>query len=110
MDPTDPTNYTAAKIVNNTVNSVVVDDCAGAYCSGDGPVQLAPGESLRVQGACGVSGADMTSWRVSGETAVLGYVAIRTPKSRYGVAYEVSQLSPDRATPSRPLTPGKPTR
>jgi hypothetical protein len=34
VDPTDPANYTTARIVNDTANSVVVDDCAGTYCSG----------------------------------------------------------------------------
>ncbi len=67
---------------------------------------LSRGDSVEVQGSCGASAADMTSWRVSHAGAVLGFVAIRTPRSRTGVVYLVSRLSPNRATPTQPVVDG----
>ncbi|MDQ6782832.1 MAG: hypothetical protein M3063_05195 [Actinomycetota bacterium] len=108
VDPTDPANYTSARLVNNVGTEVVVDNCIGAYCysSQELPEILSRGDSVEVQGSCGASGADMTSWRVSHAGAVLGFVAIRTPRSRTGVVYLVSRLSPNRATPTQPVVDG----
>jgi hypothetical protein len=110
VDPTDPANYTVARIVNDTSAEVVVNDCAGAYCQPEDLLaNLSPGRSLQVQGACGVTGTGMTSWRLSKHGAVLGYVAIDTRRSRKGVVYQVSDLSPDRSTPTHPLVGGTPS-
>jgi hypothetical protein len=110
IDPTDPANYTSARLVNDTASPVTVDSCDGAYCVPDElPAALNPGGSLGIQGACGTTGSDMTSWRVTRDGVVAGYVVIHSPKSRHGVVYEVSRLSPDRKTPSQPDALGAPT-
>lgn len=102
VDPTDPTNYTSATIVNDTPVPVVVDACAGAYCElPDAPARLAPGAGTRVHASCAASGDAMTSWRVgTADGRLLGYVAVDTPRSETGLVYLVSRASPDRRTPT----------
>jgi hypothetical protein len=101
VDPTDPSNYTIATIKNDTPNAVSVDACTGTYCSLDTVSPLLPGQSLQIRGACGASGDQMTSYQVSRGGTTIGYVAIETTKSRTGVTYVVSHLSPNRTTPTR---------
>jgi hypothetical protein len=102
VDPTDPRNYSAIMIMNDTSETVTVDDCRGAYCDVEAlPKTLAPGASFADHAACAASGADMTSWRVrNADGRILGYVAVDSPRSQEGLVYHVSLLSPDRRTPS----------
>ncbi|MDT3440642.1 hypothetical protein [Pseudofrankia sp. BMG5.37] len=104
VDPTDPGNYSAVFLANDTPRLVVVDDCQGGYCRSDqGSMPLAPGERVGVDAACAASGDAMTSWRVaSADGTVLGYVAVDTPRKRDGLVYPISRVSHNRftATPS----------
>lgn len=102
VDPTDPTNYTSATIVNDTPAPVVVDACAGEYCEvPDAPATLAPGTGVGVHASCAATGDAMTSWRVhTTDGRLLGYVAVDTPRSEAGLVYLVSRASPDRRTPT----------
>jgi hypothetical protein len=110
VDPTDPANYTAARIVNDTASAITLDDCRGGYCTPDQPsATIGPGQSVAVDGACGVSGGDMTSWRISRDGIVVGYIAIHSPKSRNEDVYNVSRLSADRRTPTPPAVTGSTT-
>jgi len=104
VDPTDPANYSMITITNDTARTVVVDDCVGDECQiADLPATLRPGESYDDHAACGVSGADMTSWRIrSAAGAVLGYVAVDTPRKTDGLRFRVSRASRDRRTPTSP--------
>jgi hypothetical protein len=102
VDPTDPANYSQVTIVNDTGHNVVLDDCVGDYCQ-TRPLSatLAPGSGYRTDAACGVSGTDMTSWRVTGPQGRLeGYIAVDSPKSRSDLRYYVSQASSNRHTPT----------
>lgn len=104
IDPSDPMNYSAITILNDTHANVIIDDCRGSYCSGDTTtVALSPGKPLNVHAACGMSGAQMTSWRVSGaDRKTLGYIAIQTKRKQDGLVYPVSAASRDRRTPTPP--------
>lgn len=104
VDPTDPSNYSSVKILNDTRNPVVVDGCRGTYCGPEPSSTLASGQRTTVRGACGAAGADMTSWRLARTDGwLLGYLAIATPRSTNDLTYRVSQASTDRL---RPTTPG----
>jgi hypothetical protein len=102
IDPGDPANYSSIQILNDTKSPVTIDECQGSYCSGaNAPVELPPGQALQERAACGVSGTQMTSWRViqpSGQ--VLGYMAIESQKKHDGLVYTVSRASRDRRTPT----------
>jgi hypothetical protein len=102
VDPTDPANYSTVTIVNDTSSPVVLSDCPGTYCHPDLlPANLDPGKSFSDDAACGSTGADMTSWRVSTPTGrPLGYIAVDSPKSRNGLVFDVSRASPNRTTPT----------
>lgn len=104
VDPTDPANYSAVSITNDTTRTVVVDDCVGDECQiADLPATLRPGETYDDHAACGVSGADMTSWRIrSAAGDLLGYVAVDTPRKTDGLTFRVSWASRDRRTPTSP--------
>jgi hypothetical protein len=104
IDPTDAANYSKIDIVNDTPRTVVLDECTGTQCLLDQlPARLAAGESLEYQAACGVSGVDMTSWRVRTlDGHDLGYIAVDSPRSQSGLVFDVSSASPDRQTPTRP--------
>lgn len=104
VDPTDPANYSAISITNDTSRTVVVDDCVGDECQiGDLPATLRPGETYDDHATCGVSGADMTSWRIRSTAGdVLGYVAVDTPRKTDGLTFRVSRTSRDRHTPTSP--------
>ncbi|WP_322769038.1 hypothetical protein [Frankia sp. Cr1] len=104
VDPTDPGNYSEVVLSNDTPRPVVVDDCRGGYCRSDqGAMPLAPGQrvqvQVQVQAACAASGDNMTSWRVtSTDGAVLGYVAVDTPRKQDGLSYPISRIGHDRTT------------
>jgi hypothetical protein len=100
VDPTDPGNYSEVFISNDTPRLVVVDDCQGAYCRPDqGSMRLAPRQQVQVHAACAASGDAMTSWRVTGaDGAILGYVAVDTPRKQDGLTYPISRVNPDRDT------------
>jgi hypothetical protein len=102
VDPTDPANYSTVTIVNDTSSPVVLSDCPGAYCHADLlPAVIDPGKSLSDNAACGSTGANMTSWRVSTQSGTpLGFIAVDSPKSRAGLVFDVSRASPNRATPT----------
>ena len=101
VDPTDPANYSAVTIINDTLRPVVVDACTGGYCVvGQLPQDLAPGDRYSDDAGCGVTGADMTSWRVRTTSGtLLGYIAVQSPRSQ-DLQFDVSQASPDRDTPT----------
>lgn len=102
IDPGDPANFSAAVILNDTHARVTINDCRGSYCSGDATtVDLYPGQPLDVHAACGVSGAQMTSWRVGNVNGTtLGYIAVQTKRKHDGLVYPVSAASRDRQTPT----------
>jgi len=104
VDPTDPANYSAVTILNDTSGAVVIDECPGAYCqAGKLPVRVAPGGRFSDDAACGASGTDMTSWRVTGSARkLIGYIAVDTPRKHDGLVFHVSRASPDRHTPTPP--------
>ncbi len=102
VDPTDPANYSPVTIVNDTPRPVVLSDCPGTYCHSDLlPSVINPGRSFSDDAACGSTGADMTSWKLSTATgAPLGFIAVDSPKSRSGLVFDVSRASPNRTTPT----------
>jgi hypothetical protein len=101
IDPTDPRNYSAVIILNDTGTRVVVDDCRGSYCGDTTRVDLSPGQPLNVHAACGVSGSQMTSWHVGSiDGLTLGYIAVQTKRKHDGLVYPVSAVSRDRQTPT----------
>jgi hypothetical protein len=102
-DPTDPINATTVTIVNDTSGPVQVGDCAGTWCHQDRET-AEPGGQVTAKSACGMSGADMTSYRVSTTAGVtLGYIAVHAPRSDDDFAYDVSRATDrrDAATPHR---------
>lgn len=103
VDPTDPANYSSVSIINDTPNPVVVDSCVGGYCHPQNlPQRLPPGGRFSDDAGCGVSGGDMTSWRVrTANGRLLGYIAVDSPRSEQGLVFDVSQATPDRRTPTR---------
>lgn len=111
-DPTDPADYASASIVNDTRVPVTVSDCRGDYCNPNSPrTRLLPGQHVTVHGACGVSGADMTSWRLTRDNgAFVGFIAIGTRRSRAGVVYDVSAATGSRAVAARPAEQGTTSR
>lgn len=101
FDPTDPANYSVVNIHNDTTSTVTVRDCTGNYCLTVLPVRLTPGQHLTDDAACHSTGPDMTSWKVTGRGgAVLGYIAVATPRKRDGLSFSVSRASPDRRSPT----------
>jgi hypothetical protein len=104
VDPTDPMNYSAVFIRNDSNAPVVVDRCLGSYCDVDDiPVTLRPGQRTRVHAACGVSGPDMTSWRITNEThTLLGYIAVNTPRSTNNLVYPISAAQGSRELAATP--------
>lgn len=103
VDPTDPSNYSTATIVNDTANPIRIGDCHGTYCGPQPSAMLAPNQQAAINGACGVSGANMTSWKITGSGGrLVGYIAINTPRSRHDLTFHVSNASPDRLTPTAP--------
>jgi hypothetical protein len=103
VDPGDPANYSSIRILNDSAGPVIVDQCAGSYCRpGDPPRRLAQGQALAVDAACGVSGSEMTSWRVSraDNGSGVGYIAVHTPRKRDGLRYRVSHASASRQQPT----------
>lgn len=103
VDLTDPSNYSAVQVLNDTAHSVVVDDCRGAYCGPAASTVLAHNQRVTVHGACGASGTDMTSWRLTGAGGrIRGYIAIDTPRSTTKLTYRVSHGSSDRTHPAPP--------
>jgi hypothetical protein len=106
IDPTDPANYSAISILNDTFEPVIVDECAGDYCRADRPTSLAPGQELHDQAACAATGSGMTSWRITDPSlTILGYVAVDTPRKRDGQVFVVSDLSTSRDRPTVPREP-----
>ncbi|MDH6112796.1 hypothetical protein P3T36_002514 [Kitasatospora sp. MAP12-15] len=103
-DPTDPMDYSAVAISNDTAVPVVVDGCSGLYCDAPStPVTLQPGQQDQVHAACGASGRDMTSWRVTTTTGTsLGYIAVDTPRSTSNLIFPVSAAQPSRDTAASP--------
>ena len=104
VDPTDPANYSELSILNDTAQTVRLDNCVGDYCRPDYlPASLGPGQRFSDNAACAASGADMTSWQVSApDGRVLGYIAVNTPRKHDGLVFPVSHASADRTTPTRP--------
>ena len=103
VDPTDPNNYSAVELRNDTAQAVIVGDCKGTYCNIDQPTRIEPGGQAQVWGGCGDSGSDMTSYRVTDPSGhERGFLAIDTPKKRDGLIYDASRLSPTRRTATRP--------
>lgn len=104
IDPGDPANYSSVVILNDTPTSVSISDCKGSYCSGDATtIDLPSGRSVKVDAACGVRGAQMTSWRVGGTGGrTLGYIAVQSARKHDGLVYPVTAASPDRRTPTPP--------
>jgi hypothetical protein len=103
VDPTDPSNYSTAEVVNDTANSVIIGDCRGTYCGPQPSATLAPNEHAEVNGACGASGKHMTTWKIThpdGRPA--GYIAIDTPRSTHDLTFDVTKASQDRLTPTQP--------
>jgi hypothetical protein len=102
IDPTDPANYSSVSIVNDTHAEIVLDRCVGTYCHADElPRRLVPGGSFDDDAGCGETGADMTSWAVLDQHgAVVGYIAVDSPKSTTGLVFRVSHASPNRSTPT----------
>ena len=102
IDPTDPANYSPVTIRNNTPSPVIVSDCAGGYCQSELlPAVVGPGMSFSDNAACGATGTDMTSWKLSTPArASLGFIAVDSPKSRMGLVFDVSRASSNRATPT----------
>jgi hypothetical protein len=98
IDPTDPLNYSAVAISNDSSTPVVVDECRGSQCHPDEPAAtLRPGERYPVHAACGVSGSEMTSWRITSSTGTpLGFIAVDTPRSTNGLVFPVSAAEPAR--------------
>lgn len=96
-DPTDPLNATSVVIVNDTLMTVRVDDCAGTWCQQD-RTDLAPGEPITARAACGMSGSEMTSYRItSGAGATLRFIAVHAPRSDDHFTFAVSRASASRA-------------
>jgi hypothetical protein len=103
VDPTDPSNYSTATIVNDTATAIRIGDCQGTYCGPQPSATLAPRQHTAINGACGVSGTDMTSWKVTGSDGrLLGYIAIDTPRSTHDLTFNISDASRDRTTPTKP--------
>jgi hypothetical protein len=103
VDPTDPNNYSTLSIVNDTRGSVIVDHCSGAYCAPDDlPRRLSRGARYTgAHAACGVSGGDMTSWRVTTDRGkLLGFIAVDTPRRHEGLVFRVSRATSDPRTPT----------
>ncbi|MDH6133357.1 hypothetical protein P3T37_002752 [Kitasatospora sp. MAA4] len=105
VDATDPMNYSAVAIRNDSTAPVVVDQCVGGYCDPvTTSVTLQPGDQVPVHAGCGVSGAAMTSWRVTtGTGGPLGYIAVDTPRSTNGLVFPVSAAQPSRSSPATPV-------
>jgi len=104
IDPTDPANYSTVSILNDTSQPVIIKDCPGAYCDSNVlPARLNPGGRFTDNAACGATGADMTSWKVTRvDGRVLGYIAVDSPRSQDGLVYKVSRASPNRRTATPP--------
>lgn len=102
VDPNDPSNYSAVHVLNGTAESVILDGCEGSYCGPQSSVTLGPGRQTVVDGACGASGSDMTSWRINGIEGrrLVGYIAIYTPRSTDNASYRVTRASVDRRVPT----------
>ena len=101
VDPTDEGNYSRVAILNDTIQPVVVDQCQGDYCRADQDVtHLEAGARLSVDAACGRSGADATSWRITHDAAPFSYVVVETPRKHDGLVFSVSRASKDRSTPT----------
>jgi hypothetical protein len=101
IDPTDPANYSRVSILNDRSTDVVIDDCQGERCLLTQPVLLNPGRSYRDDAACAMSGARMTSWRVTTSSGTpLGYIAVDTPRKNDDLTFRVSRASRDRNTPT----------
>jgi hypothetical protein len=101
VDPTDPANYSTVAIFNDMSAPVVIDGCLGGYCRPEqDSILLKPGQRTTVDAACAASGGDMTSWRLKGGGggALLGYIAVDTPRKRDGLVFLVSHASPNRRT------------
>lgn len=103
VDPTDPSNYSTATIVNDMANPIRIGGCRGTYCGPQPSANLAPNQHASINGACGVSGADMTSWEITGSGGrLIGYIAINSPRSRHDLMFNASKASPNRLTPTKP--------
>lgn len=105
VDPGDPANYSSIRILNDSAEPVIVDQCVGSYCRpGAPPSRLAPGQALAVDAACGVSGSEMTSWQVSraDDGSGVGYIAVHTARKQDGLRYRVSHASASRRQPTPP--------
>jgi hypothetical protein len=99
VDPTDPANYSTVVIRNDLPRPVSLGDCRGSYCTQGRSYFLDVGGSVTVNAACGVSGSQMTSWRVAGATgSTLGFLAVDSPKKMTGLVFRVSRRSPNRET------------
>jgi hypothetical protein len=107
VDPTDSANFVAGQLVNDTASIVDVDSCNGGFCGNSArSAHLSVNGRFKVNVGCGESRTRMTSWQVSREGELLGYLAVGTGKGRYNVVYGVSRLSPNRQTPTVPTSPG----
>jgi hypothetical protein len=102
VDPTDPANYSTATLINDTATTIHIGDCRGTYCDPES-LTLAPQQHTSINGACGVSGTDMTSWKVTDQNGrLVGYIAIDTPRSTDHLTFNASNPSRDRTTPTKP--------
>lgn len=99
VDPTAPANHSSIRIANTTSLPVIIDDRRGAYCQLTQPKVLQPGQQFSDYAACGATGSEMTSWRVTSANRQLhGYTAARSPKSRNDLLDRVSHASAERFT------------
>lgn len=103
VDPTDPANYSTATIINDTADSVDIGDCHGSYCGPRPSATIAPNDHAVLNGACGATGKQMTTWKLSHtDGRLIGYIDIDTPHSTRKLTFTVTNASPDRLTPTKP--------
>lgn len=103
VDPTDPANYSTATVINDTAHSVDISDCHGSYCGSQSSATIAPNNHAIVNGACGATGKQMTTWKVTHTNGrLIGYIDIDSPRSTRKLIFTVTNASPDRLTPTKP--------
>lgn len=102
VDPTDPTNYSTVSIVNDTQDDIILDHCVGGYCHNyELPTRVLPGGSFKDDAGCGETGAAMTSWEIKDRRgAVIGFIAVGSPRSVTGLVFHVRHASRNRSTPT----------
>lgn len=108
IDPTDPLNYSAVSIRNDTTGPVARNDCKGAYCHVPLPVRLSPGQQFTDGAACGASGSNMTSWKVT--AAQSWATSPSTPPASATASSPTSPAPAPTAAPRHPLLIPPPRR